>query len=84
MRLPMGVIRKRARMGYGKGVPDYLIIVNNNLLFVEMKREKGGVVSHEQKEWIEQLNKIAGVKAYVCRGAMEAINVVERILRSEK
>lgn len=42
IRLPMGVIRKRARMGYGKGIPDYLIIVNNNLLFIELKREKGG------------------------------------------
>jgi len=81
MRLPMGVIRKRARMGYGKGVPDYLIVVKNNLLFIEMKREKGGVVSPEQKEWIEILNRINGVTAMVCRGAMEAINTVERFLK---
>lgn len=80
MRLPIGVIRKRVRMGYGKGVPDYLIIVNNHILFIEMKREKGGVVSPEQKEWIEILNAVAGVKAYVCRGATEAINLVEEYL----
>lgn len=84
MRLPMGVIRKRARMGYGKGIPDYLIVLHDKLLFIEMKREKGGSISPEQKEWIEILNKNIGVIAAVCKGANEAIDLVEKILKEEK
>lgn len=80
MRLPMGVIRKRSRMGYGKGVPDYIVIVYCTLIFIEMKREKGGRVSPEQKAWIEKLNLVNGVKAFICCGATEAINVVEEYL----
>ena len=81
MRLPMGVIRKRARMGYGKGVPDYLIIVKNRLLFIEMKRKEGGRASPEQKEWIIALNDIKGVTALICHGSDEAIKAVEEFLK---
>jgi hypothetical protein len=84
MRLPMGVIRKRARIGYGKGIPDYLIVINNQLVFIEMKREQGGRLSPEQKEWLELLNSLPNITALVCNGAQEAINVIENMLKCRR
>jgi hypothetical protein len=45
-------------------------------LYIEMKRVKGGVVSPEQKEWLEWLNA-NGSFAVVCKGFEEAKKVVE-------
>ena len=64
--------------GVSKGFPDYCIVIKNKLLFIEMKRVKGGVVSEEQKEWIEKLNGIGKeVEAIVCKGCGEAIDKIE-------
>jgi len=69
--------------GVVKGFPDYAIIIkdksnNNRLVFIEMKRTKGGRLSPEQKEWIKELNKCKGVKAYICKGFLEAKEVVDK------
>ena len=48
-------------------------------LAIEMKREKGGVVSDEQQAWIDGLNN-AGYKAVVCRGYDEAIKTITEYL----
>lgn len=72
--------RRRAirvkREGTSPGFPDYLIITSRGVIAIELKRTKGGTVSPEQREWIEALN-VAGVPAYVCRGAEQAIKLVE-------
>lgn len=68
--------RKNRAQGLRAGLPDILVIANNKLMFVEMKRIKKSVTSAEQKEWILRLNK-AGVPAQVCKGAIEAIKFVE-------
>lgn len=47
--------RKNTNTGVRSGVPDYIIIVKDTVLFLELKREKGGVVSQEQKEWLLHL-----------------------------
>ena len=78
--------------GVVKGVPDYIIVVPTKptsstptlkhlgvVLFVELKRVKGGTVSKEQKAWVEALTA-AGCPAKVCRGAAEAIKFVEGFL----
>ncbi len=72
-----GAINKARRMGKAKGVPDYLIVKGRELIFVELKRTKGGVVSEEQKQWIEALNRVEGVRAGICRGAEEAMRFVK-------
>lgn len=72
-----GVIMRAKRLGKNKGVPDYIILKKNELVFVEMKRKSGGKVSDEQRAWIDGLNRIRGVRAGVCRGADEAIRFVE-------
>ena len=61
--------------GVRKGVPDMMIPAL--FLFVEMKRQKGGTVSPEQKSWLEYL-KSCGYRCEVCRGADDAIEVISR------
>jgi hypothetical protein len=80
--------RRRAirmkQQGTAKGVPDYMILIpgsegNGLLLAVEMKRTKGGTLSPEQREWIDALNALGqNVAAVVCKGADEAITVIEQ------
>ena len=76
-----GVIRgaRLKAIGQSKGFPDYLLAVNGQLVAIEMKRQKGGHTSPEQKEWLETLTD-CGVKCFVCRGAESAIETVERLL----
>ena len=50
-------------------------------LYIELKREKGGVVSPEQKWWHQQLTEM-GYRVEVCKGAKEAIAVITRYLAS--
>jgi hypothetical protein len=73
------------RMGYSPGVPDLMIYdrpetVENGLVYVgaaiEMKRRKGGIVSAEQKIWIEGLAE-RGWKCKVALGADDAIQFLE-------
>lgn len=67
---------KNHALGVVRGVPDLFVLAQGRLVAIELKRLKGGVVSPEQREWIEALN-VAGVPAYVCRGAEQAIKVIE-------
>lgn len=65
--------------GTSKGFPDLFLPVPNNQfygLFIEMKRQKGGTVSKDQKAWLEYLNTV-GYQAVVCKGFLEAKEVVE-------
>ena len=50
-----GTMMRNKREGVKKGIPDYLIITKSKILFLEMKRAKGGTISPEQKEWLEKL-----------------------------
>lgn len=74
--------RKNKDTGLRAGLPDLLICLPNKLLFVEMKREKGGTLSDCQREWIDALNLIGGnVEAIVCCGADEAIKEISKRLK---
>lgn len=69
------------RMGLRPGFPDMVVAIPQvGLLCVELKRQKRGVVSPTQKEWIETLNTLPGVEARVCKGADEAIAFVQEYL----
>ncbi len=72
--------RKNHLQGLRPGLPDLLVIVDGHLLFIEMKRIKGGVISPEQKSWIDALNEIDNVEARVCKGFEEAKNFVTEVL----
>jgi len=70
---------KMKRTGYVKGFPDLFIYEPRGSFFglaIEMKKEKGGVASPEQKRWQEQLRN-RGYASYICKGNEEAIKVID-------
>lgn len=75
-------IKTAARLkaeGVCKGVPD--LFVPEWGLWIEMKRQKGGKASDEQKDWIEYLTA-NGYTAVVCKGKDEALQAA--IARQEE
>lgn len=67
--------------GVRAGVPDLAIFLKDHILYLEMKREKGGRVSPAQKEWIVKINKYPYAEAIVCKGAKEAIEQIQLRLK---
>lgn len=73
-------------MGVRAGVPDLFLPVAKSGwhgLFIEMKRQRGGRVSDEQKAWIYAL-VAQGYLAIVCRGAEEAIENIKEYLGGDR
>ena len=71
---------KLVASGLSRGFPDLEVFIGNGKsLYIEMKRKKGGVVSEQQKKWIDWLND-NGYSAKVCKGADEAIEYVKGFL----
>lgn len=56
--------------GVTAGVPD--LFIPEWLVWVEMKRIKGGMVSEEQKDWEFYLSETCGHTWMECRGADQA------------
>lgn len=78
------VAAKMKAEGVKKGVPDLCLCLPRggyHGLFVELKRQKGGVVSPEQKAWLQALNAI-GYRAEVCKGAAEAWDVIREYIQA--
>ena len=64
-------------MGTQSGIPDLFVCFPGQLVGIEMKRRKGGVVSPNQKYWaaiIEQCN----IPVWVAHGYDEAMEIVEK------
>ena len=74
---PVQYRMKLKRMGFSRGIPDYMVLLPNGIAFVEIKRLKGSHTYPEQVEWIEALNRIPGVEAKICYGSQEAIDFIE-------
>jgi hypothetical protein len=84
---------KNRRMGVRAGVPDMIVLIpphrakdgEGHLLFIEMKRRKGGVVSPEQREWLVALTALesANIEAVVAKGWDEARGAVLKYLTDE-
>jgi hypothetical protein len=70
---------KMKRTGYVKGFPDLFIYEPRGAFYglaIEMKKEKGGTASPEQKRWLEQLRN-RGYASYICKGKDEAIKIID-------
>lgn len=83
--IPNGGSRNRveaARLkaqGVKSGIPDVFLPVSKggfHGLYIEMKRQHGGVLSEEQKEKIPKLRE-QGYCVYVCKGFQQAADVIE-------
>ena len=72
--------RKNTASGLNAGLPDMVVIVEDNLIWIELKRVKGGRLSEYQKDWIAALER-AGQTVRVCKGADEAIKFIQEIER---
>lgn len=76
------VAKKMKAEGVRAGVPDLFLAVPNKDyagLFIEMKKEKGGVVSEYQKIMLSRLEQ-AGYKCSVCKGFEKAKKEIEEYL----
>lgn len=72
--------------GLSSGVPDICLPVARggyNALYIELKRQKGGRLSENQKKWLSELNA-AGNLAVRCDGFDEAVRVILRYLKGER
>ena len=68
--------------GVKAGVPDLFLPVPRGEyhgLFIELKRQAGGRLSDEQKEWIPAL-QAQGYRVEVCKGWEAAVKVIEDYL----
>lgn len=78
--LKTAVILKRT--GTKSGVPDICLPVPRggyHGMYIEMKRQKNGVVSKTQSRWIDELTK-QGYYCVVCRGWEIASREIEKYL----
>lgn len=72
--------------GVKRGVPDLCLPVprgDYHGLYIELKRQKNGVLSADQKQWIESLRK-QGYRVEVCKGFQSAADVIEEYLQEVK
>lgn len=77
MYVPIGTAVRAKKLGKRPGYPDLSIVTSDaTLVFIELKKAKGGVVSNSQKEWISSLNTCIGVQAYTCKGFEEAKQII--------
>ena len=72
--------------GVKRGVPDMCLPVPRggwHGLYIELKRQKGGRVSDEQRWWLAQLTK-QGYLAVVCLGWEDAADTITDYLKEGK
>lgn len=84
---------KNRRLGLRAGFPDLVVLIpparskdgKGHLLTPELKRRKGGVVSPDQRAWIDALNDLdsVNIEARVCKGYEEAKQFVLAYLLDE-
>lgn len=74
------------RIGVKPGVSDLFLpapVGKYHGLWVEMKRQKGGRLEPEQKDWLERMNR-KGYLALRANGAEEACEIIYKYLSGEE
>lgn len=69
------------REGTSAGFPDYVIVINNVLIAIELKRVRGSRVTPEQREWLAVLSA-CGIPSAICHGAAEAIEFIQECIKT--
>ena len=67
---------KNKQSGVRPGVPDFIVVTKDKVLFIEMKRVKGAKPRPTQVEWLEAVNNKMCLST-VCYGADEAIKYIK-------
>lgn len=76
----MTVAKRLKAEGVLSGIPDLCVLMPGaSAVFIEMKRQKGGLLSENQKKVIPKINKL-GFVVLVCKGALDAKNQWEQYL----
>ena len=65
--------------GLLKGVSDLVILTDNKVIFLELKRRKGGVISKEQKTFLEKVNVFDYAIGIIAYGYEDAIFQLEEL-----
>lgn len=68
---------KSKAMGVQRGVSDLIIMLPNRILFLELKRQKGGKLSDEQKKFLGTMSEFPYAVSGVANGWMEAKAMIE-------
>jgi hypothetical protein len=71
--------------GVKAGIPDICLPVARHgfhALYIEMKRKKGGALSHEERLWLDYLKSV-GYLAVCCKGFEQASFVIKKYLNKE-
>lgn len=81
--------RRAIRMkqqGTSKGFPDYVILLPqiNAILVVELKRQRGSSVTPEQRAWVKAFCEISNCEGIIAKGAKDAIDFIENLLKNAK
>jgi hypothetical protein len=74
---------KNQAKGVRSGIPDFIIVFPKAVLFLELKRPDGGVVSKTQKAWRAAL-EAAGANYGLAYGYDEAKEVIDSLAYPEK
>jgi len=79
--------------GVRRGIPDIIlfipakrsIISRVHIVFIEMKKEKGGYATPEQKEFLELVSQVEGsVHGAVCHGFNEAVAFTRPLINEKE
>ncbi|NCD00187.1 MAG: nuclease [Bacteroidia bacterium] len=83
-KVAMMIENKAKSMGKVKGVSDLIVMLPNKILFIELKRKEKSKakVSYSQNAFLSKIGQFCYAKPYVCYGAKEAIEVVEKELKN--
>lgn len=67
-------------MGVRSGIPDYVIVTPHYVLFLELKRKKGGVLSPTQKAWLKAIGQGKQTISGVAKGFDEAKELIDQAI----
>jgi len=73
------VAKKLKAEGVLAGVSDLVILAPHRTIFIEMKKNKGGVQGEAQKSFQANVNRL-GFEYYLCKGFDEFMSVVTQLL----
>lgn len=59
-----------------KGVPDRLVVLPGRIIFLELKRPRGGVLARLQRWWRDRLRRLDH-EAFVAKNRKEVLQVLD-------